>query len=333
MCGAEMSAPLDGADDAMSASKKHAVAEERADMNLSEVVESFATNDSDSRPDDSRRGRFGAKIGAAVRSVRQNSMEDDKQESRGLSTGMSSRFNFKKRRPGTSSEPLFDDSAITLKRVHASGLAPSVGPSSIPKIPLKLLEGNWIVSVKSQQTMTVLSSNSLSAMEGRDDPKFVAYEVSAGGDGRYPSETAPKPDVAKIAVESKGHFDVRTQRRDNVESQAAVQAACSFGALVELHAAVSECVGQILPQLSSEHFGKQDQNGGVGPLEDDSYNLIENVLMTGRILGGFFGDDIRQQNLEKTREYQGKKRITCKNYFIHSQLTLGTFQPRSLNGS
>ena len=77
---------------------------------------------------------------------------------------------------------------------------------------------------------------------------------------------------------------------------------------MELHAAVSESVGQILPQLSREHFRDRDNERLLCPLEDDdSFNLVENVLTTGRILGGFFDQDISQQNLEKTREYQGKK--------------------------
>jgi hypothetical protein len=329
ICGAKMPVPPNDTTDALVTTENDVGSGESSGVNFSEAAEGFAPNGTDSQPDaDSRRARFGAKIGAVVRSVRQNSMDDnneDSQDARGRGTGTSSRFNFRKRRPGTTSdESLFDDSAMTLKRVHASGSAPSVGASIAPKTPLKLLEGNWVVSVKPQRspvkqpTKTSFSTNSLPGIESRGEPKSDGSDGAlTHSDSQDPVETGPRANMTEAMpeLEFSGLFDVRTQRKDSTENQTVVPTVCSLGSLMQLHAAVSESIGGILPQLTHEFKVKPDQEGDPCLLED-SFDMVENVLVTGRMLGGFFDEDISQQNLEKTRGYQGKKCITRRSSLL-----------------
>lgn len=79
---------------------------------------------------------------------------------------------------------------------------------------------------------------------------------------------------------------------------------------MHLHSGVSQSVAQILPQLSREHFVNQD-NG-----EQDSFDLVENVLITGRALGGFFDQDISTSTLEKSRGYQGRQNSSLGDFFL-----------------
>jgi hypothetical protein len=74
---------------------------------------------------------------------------------------------------------------------------------------------------------------------------------------------------------------------------------------MQLHAVVSEGVSNILPQLSYEHFHRIEQEKLLSSSQD-TYDLVEHVLLTGRMLGGFFDQGISLENLEKSRDYQGK---------------------------
>lgn len=280
-----------------------------SEPNLGDAVASVDFNGEVLPDESSRRSRFGA-LGAAVRNVRQNSLDDsseNNQDPRGR--GLSSRFNFRKRRPEASTEPiLFDDTAVTINRVHASGFAPSVQASDIPIVPLKLLEGNWVVSVKPRkscvgQALSVsVSSDSLLEMNSDTlSPDDATSRTSNTG----PSDTMLANSQSFNKWTMTDLFAIRTQRSDTAVNQAVIETTCSFGALMQLHAIVSESVGEILPQLSYEHFARKEQSMLFGS-SLDSYDLVEHVLLTGRMLGGFFDQDVSQENLAKTRDYQGK---------------------------
>ncbi len=293
------------------------VGETSSQRDLSDATVSVDTRGVILNDDSSRRGRFGA-IGAVVRSVRQNSLDDSSetnQDPRGR--GVSSRFNFRKRRPEGSTDPiLYDDTVVTLNRVHASGFAPLTARSLTPRVPLKILEGKWVVSVKRKKTDSAdalkpsLSSGSLVGI-GSDDlsPHISSNNVHSQITN---GEELDNDKYSAFETKQNGHseantylFSIRTQRGDMAVNETVIDSACSIGMLMQLHATVSESVGEILPQLSYEHFARKEQ-ARLSGLMDDTYDLVEHVLLTGRMLGGFFSHDVADEHLGKTRDYQGK---------------------------
>lgn len=276
------------------------VSEECTQPNASAATATIDESRSGFPDDGSRRSRFGA-ISAAVRTVRQNSLEDASDNGQG-GRGVSSRFNFRKRRPESSMDLLFDDSAITLNRVHASGFAPSTQEVVSPKVPLKLLEGNWIVTVKPRiagtgNSLKVSHSSNSLLTESCD----LESDVSLNGSVTLDHSESTRDGGIKASTDI---FLISTRRSDMVDSKVK-ETPCTFGALMQLHAVVSEGVSNILPQLSYEYFHRNEQEKLLSSSQD-TYDLVEHVLLTGRMLGGFFDQGIALENLEKSRDYQGK---------------------------
>jgi hypothetical protein len=321
-----------GTNDALSSSFHQPLSEipETSDA-VGKMETETSTGDSQSRPDASRLGRF-AGLGAAVRSTRLNKAE--------AKDPGSARFSFRKRAPVSSNESFFEGGAITLKKIHASGRAPQTNKYAVP-VPLKLLEGRWIVLVKSQRTrgMSIPRES-----ESKVDEKFVdkaptdvpivdanvRLQKNAGDEAKdelQPNISAqPKGGLssgdnsgdpitfidnnAMLASSEKNVFDLKVIRADLVEKDIDVEKICSLGDVLQLHAQISESLGEILPQLVQENLGiaaKASGNPNKRALE--GFSSVDKVMTAGRILGGLLEWEEASEIIEKTAGYQGKRML------------------------
>jgi hypothetical protein len=247
-----------------------------------------------------KRGRFRA-IGSAVRNATQNRLT-------------------RRRGMESSNGSFHDDTPVTLKGVLAGRVGPSVGTTNEEKLRLKTLEGNWYVSVVAKSVKKGMSSSN--PLKPAGDTNVVESAPMRDGltSGSVPlNEGLLSPTQLSDGEETKQKWDlatptfiVRSQRLDGITGTT-TERLCGYGALLLLHSKISDSVGRM---LVSGYCVPRAATGSDSPAtgSDRSYidlstlDLVDNVLITGRALGGVLENEISEHSIERAGEYHGESR-------------------------
>jgi hypothetical protein len=238
----------------------------------------------------SKRGRLSA-IGSAVRNATQSRLS-------------------RRRVIESSSDSFHDEAPLTLKSVQAGSLEVDVGTKAEEKITLKILEGNWYVSVVAKPGTTGSSPrasiDTVSVVDGAS--LGDAAENTSSTEVLLTSSHLEENSTNMNHVLQQGWdlespvFNLRSQRLDGAVGTAH-ECHCSYGSLSRFHSKVSESVGQLL--YSGFGFGKTAVASERGLMDFNIVDLVDNVLITGRVLGGVLETEISAQSVERMFGYHG----------------------------
>jgi ribosomal protein L13E len=248
------------------------------------------TNDAEQTDTGPRRGMFGG-----MRNVLANKTERQPPALQATDNRKAGRFAFRKRNDEMDS--LVDGGGpVKFKNLRAGE---SFLPDSIPEEAkfrepqiLRRLVGDWAVLVES----------------GRKE--------YGSGTLFWKKLSNVQPQSAQEEIESRRHqceFRICVIPVVPGPEDTPIQTECNIADIFELHTRVSEAVAMVLPQVASEttENGRPDDRTDLGGMTQSmSYRLglssLDNVLLTGKILGGLMDFDESSEIFKKMHDYQGK---------------------------
>jgi hypothetical protein len=254
------------------------------------------------------------------------------------------RFNFRKRQEEASDDSIFGGEPFTLKNVHVSNqVPPGLGSLDLNDIPLKKFEGDWTVVVNQLATkdtgktaVAEEKSNIDNLEDGLESDAHFQGNVPFPGDAKGYSESnktpkedgestqdlepTEKPDESilenKLVVSRQdvSGFKIQVFRTQTMLHGPEFEKVLTLGDILKLYSEISEAIDPVLPRLAAKETYEGRQNTSLADGNLSTTDLIEKVLIFGRILGGLlqdFGD-----HSEHVRKYQRE----CIEEFINSLL-------------
>jgi len=251
----------------------------------------------------SRRGRFNA-IGSAVLNATQTRLA-------------------RRRVVSAANESMYDETPITVKRIHAGNLPPTNVTVEEEKMPLKVLEGNWSVSVKvksrtSEDTLTPKDEGV--EKEGAPNCDMVSSDRTASSEVQLTRlEDHDNTSIPEQEADLESPvFTIRSRRLDAVENSV-IERPCGYESMFYLHSKISEGVGQLL--YSGVAFGKTSVAGERMRFDFDLSDMVDSVMITGRALGGILESESVATSFELTVEYHGASYLQCVAQFLIVRLS------------
>jgi hypothetical protein len=213
-----------------------------------------------------RRGMF-----EGVRNVLANKIERQAPALQATDNRKAGRFVFRKR--NDEMESLVDGGGpVKVKNIRPGESFPEDAISREPLV-LKRLVGDWAVIVQSGQ------SAQEEVESGRRQCDFRICVI--------PAVTGPE--------------------------DTPIQTLCNIADIFDLHTRISEAVAMVLPQIASEttENGRTDDRTDLGGMTQYlsrrlGLSSLDNVVLTGKILGGLLDFDESSEIFKKTHDYQGK---------------------------
>jgi hypothetical protein len=233
-----------------------------------------------------------------------------------------SRFGFRRRQEEVTDDSVFGGDSVVLKNICAIHESPT--GEREPKydvVPLKLLQGKWIVFVGYKNARTTSSKARKSndhlnqelgspqrRVEGQMDgvesesvqqlqsPKSHEHKLgnSQSCDEQTDSQSCDEQTDGSISKVIPT-FDVRVFRAASLQGSPEVTKPLTLGDIASLFTDLSEAMERALPQLIDNRFYEESQKQ-----DHSKQDVVERVLVLGRILGGMLECDDR----DEVRNYQ-----------------------------
>jgi hypothetical protein len=291
----------------------------------------------------SRRG-IRARFGLGGLNARANKSEQPMLSGQNADTRKSGIFSFRKRSTDDASEPIYEGGSMSLKNIRTGHTAP---PASVIEPPetrtpaiLKKLQGRWIVVAKpgrhfnggpipdeSSQVAAAKANEVPQSDQSNADSSDGLSNGDVGTEVNPVEEKAPSyasgtliqtSETAKnVLPDFKNTFYIQVFRGDTSIQEPCGERLCRLTDILKVHAEISEQLEQAMSYIEAEGTDlKRDASGKIGDCLAVRLGLssFDNVLVTGRILGGLLDLDPASELIEKTHEYQGKYRNSPRRF-------------------
>jgi hypothetical protein len=218
------------------------------------------------------------------------------------------RFPFRKRHEEVTDDSVFGGGPLTLKNIYVSDqIPPSIGSMDVNDIPLKRFEADWNVVVSQLSAANdaggglLINENNITnkvdaakreIVDSSDN--FVSGEEQShlGYQGvlGLPEEPGFEGQRNVMMTQDMSAFNIEVFRTQTMLRNPEFVKALRFGDILKLHSEISEAIDPVLPYLAAKgkYDGSEDKSLGTGRLSKT--DLIEKVLIFGRILGGLLQD-------------------------------------------
>jgi hypothetical protein len=224
-----------------------------------------------------------------------------------------SRFGFRRRQEEATDDSVFGGDSVVLKNVYASNRSPTSdrGPNDAT-VPLKMLQGKWIVAVGITNAQITTSKPERST-EHLDQRLGSFQKIDEGEMDGVKAQCLEEQKCQQIEEHNHGNsqngdnpsdssvstiiptFDVRVFRASSLSGPPESTSQLTLGVITNLFTDLSEAVEGALPQLIDSRFYEESHQQ-----EYSKQDVVEKVLVFGRILSGMLECDDRNE----VRNYQ-----------------------------
>jgi hypothetical protein len=209
---------------------------------------------------------------------------------------------------------------------------------------LKKLQGRWIVVAKPSRHFSVSApdeshgaaaakanetgvphsdpsnGDSSDGISNWDDGTRTAINKAIDGSEVNPVEEKAQSNSSGTATrlpDFKNTFYIQVFRGDSSIKEPSGERLCRLTDILKVHAEISEQLEQAMSQIEAEGMDlKRTASGEMGDCLAVRLGLssFDNVLVTGRILGGLLDLDPASEIVEKTHEYRSKYRKSPRRF-------------------
>lgn len=125
----------------------------------------------------------------------------------------------------------------------------------------------------------------------------VSHKLDDGGETEFPLNEVTKD----IAPQRYGVFIVKVFRAESMRSAPAAEKTWTYPDVLKVYADVSDAIGNVLPYLAGKPEKLEDM---AQKWKSSTASLIDNVLISGRVLGGLLEYQEEPSELVGLRDYQ-----------------------------